>query len=548
MKQRIEIWKKLYEYGRERIGAFYIFIGVQMLAELLTLVGPFIYIKLIDKIMMEERLYFLKYIIVSLLVVYAFSTLLKYIAMKLHNYFFLYLEAKIQKKLLHNYFIIPHKIISKFDTGDLKKRVTDDIESVSAFIEKNVVTDLILGVQIGITFFLLFKMSPILLGISAIFIPFSVLVTNVLGKRAQKITQEERNIQGTYEQHLYNFLGNWKEIKFYQLSRTIIEKIKESWVPLRKIILKKQEINFLSKAFVSFKDYVILEMGMYFIGGFLIFHGRLTLISFIAFMSYFKFFLQYVTNISENIFDYQQEFPRLRNILDMISFEEDKRVKINQFHELSLQNVSVTLSGNHILQDISFSVKNGEHIFLIGRNGSGKSTLLKTIMGLQKVSCGEININGIPLKEINEHSIYRSIRYLPQTPCFLNGSIRDNLSISNPDLTEEEMIAACENVDLWSYIKTLPKKLETQMGDSGMRFSGGQRQRLAIARVLLSKPEVLLLDEITSSLDEENSQVVQKLLQDNFKGKTIIQVSHKWKEVGNDSKIIAMRSGRIQKR
>ena len=480
--------------------------------------------------------------------VYAFSTLLKYIAMKLHNYFFLYLEAKIQKKLLHNYFIIPHEIISKFDTGDLKKRVTDDIESVSVFIEKNVVTDLILGVQIGITFFLLFKMSPILLGISAIFIPFSVLVTNVLGKRAQKITQEERNIQGTYEQHLYNFLGNWREIKFYQLSRTIIEKIKESWVPLRKIILKKQEISFLSKAFVSFKDYVILEMGMYFVGGFLIFHGRLTLISFIAFMSYFKFFLQYVTNISENIFDYQQELPRLRNILGMISFEEDKRVNINQFHELSLQNVSVTLSGNHILQDISLSVKSGEHIFLIGRNGSGKSTLLKVIMGLQEVSCGKININSIPLKKINEHSIYRCIRYLPQTPCFLNGSIRDNLSISNPDLTEEEMIAACENVDLWSYIKTLPKKLETQMGDSGVRFSGGQRQRLAIARVLLSNPEVLLLDEITSSLDEENSQVVQRLLRDNFKGKTIIQVSHKRKEAGNDSKIIAMRSGRIQKR
>lgn len=547
MKQRIEIWKELYGYARDRIGTFYIFFGVRMLIELLALVGPFIYIELIDKIMMEEQLYFLKYVIVLLIVVYVFSALLEYIAVKLHNHFFLYLESKIQKKLLQNYLIIPYKIISKFDMGDLKKRVTDDVESVSAFIERNVVTYVIMLLQVTITFFLLLKMSLFLLGISAIFIPFSFAVTNVLGKRAQSMTQEEREVQGMYERSLYNFLGNWQEIKFYRLSQTAIEKIKENWFQLRKIILKKQEINFWSKAFVSFKDYVILEMGMYFIGGLLIFHERLTLISFIAFMSYFKIFLQYVSDISENIFEYQRDLPRLRNVLNAISFEEDRGVKVSEFQELSLRNVSVTLNGNNILQDISLSVKNGEQIFLIGRNGSGKSTLLKTIMGLQEVSCGEIDINGIPLGKINEQSLYRIVRYLPQTPRFLNGSIRDNLSISNPDLTDEEIIAVCEKVDLWSYIKTLPKKLETQIGDSGVRLSGGQRQRLAIARVLLSKPEVLILDEITSSLDGENSQVIQQLLWENFNGKTMIQISHKWDEVGSDSKIIVMRSGRIWK-
>lgn len=171
--------------------------------------------------------------------------------------------------------------------------------------------------------------------------------------------------------------------------------------------------------------------------------------------------------------------------------------------------------------------------------------MLKVMMGLQHISSGKIAINGISLDEINEQSLYKIIRYLPQNPHLLRGTIRDNLSISNPDISENELIAVCKKVNLWSYISRLPNQLDTQIGDSGMKFSGGQRQRLAIARLILSKPEVLVLDEITSSMDEENSHLIQRLLKDNFKDKTIIQISHKWNEIVNYPRVLVLHSGNI---
>lgn len=431
--------------------------------------------------------------------------------------------------------------------GNLKKTITEDVTAVLVLVEKNIFQYSLSIITVFTLSILLFVISPLLAMIAYLFIPLSFWVTKKIGIKAEQLTKDIRDTQGEYEKLLYNLLGNWEFIKYNQLFSSIKGKVEIYWQKLSVKILKKQTVSFANRAFMSFKDYIVLEMGLYFIGGLLVFNNKLTVVSLIAFMRYLSVFLKGVTEISDNIFEFYQNLPQIQNVAETVSIIIPRRKELQSFSAVKLHNVSVTFEDSRAeaLSGINLTITRGEHVVITGHNGSGKTTLLRTIMGMQPVQTGTILVNGIPIGELNEKSIYKKIRYLPQSPHFINGTIKDNLSISNPEISEASMIAACEKVNLLSFIQKLPKKFDTEIHDSGIRLSGGQKQRLAIARLILAAPEVFALDEITASMDEENSQMIQDLLQNEFRDKTVIAISHKWSEISTFSRLIIVNSGKI---
>lgn len=547
MKNRMTYFMQFSPYMTQRKKDLYIWALFELFIKILILVNPFIYIQLIDKIMVENQLYFLKYVIASILIVYFLSGIAKIVSWKFHNRFFLNFEKNLQNALLNKYLDMPIGKILRSDLGNLKKTITEDAATVLVLVEKNIFQYILSIITIFLLSILLFVMSPILAIIAYMFIPLSFWVTKKIGRKAEQLTKDIRNTQGEYEKSLYNILGNWEFTKYNHLFSTIIGKVEIYWQKLSVKILKKQTVSFANRAFISFKDYIVLEMGLYFIGGILVFSDRLTIVSLIAFMGYLSVFLKSVTEISDNIFEYYQHLPQIQNVAQTINIDIPQHKKLQSFSSVKLQNVSVSFEDSCVdaLCDINLTIKKGEHIVIAGHNGSGKTTLLRTIMGMQPVQNGNILVNDIPIREIEEKSIYKKIRYLPQTPHFINGTIKDNLSISNPEISEDRMIEACEKVNLLSFIQKLPQKLDTQIHDSGIRLSGGQKQRLAIARLILADPDVLVLDEITASMDEENSQMIQNIIQNEFSDKTVIAISHKWSEINTFPRIIIVNSGKI---
>ena len=194
---------------------------------------------------------------------------------------------------------------------------------------------------------------------------------------------------------------------------------------------------------------------------------------------------------------------------------------------------------------VNFRIKKGETLGIMGRSGSGKSTLLKLLMRFWDPQEGSISINGINIKDINTQSLYSNIDYMTQTTILFAGSIRDNLRIAKADASDEEIYEALRKASIDEYIRKLEHGLDTRVSDLGDNFSGGERQRIGLARCFLTDSQLLLLDEPTSNLDSYNEAIILKSLVEGSQDKTIVMVSHRESTMGVCDRIIRVKDSRV---
>lgn len=198
-----------------------------------------------------------------------------------------------------------------------------------------------------------------------------------------------------------------------------------------------------------------------------------------------------------------------------------------------------------VLKDITFDIKHGEKVALVGKSGEGKTTLTSLLLRLYSVNSGKITIDGTDIATVTQKSLRQNIAVVFQEASLFSGTIRENIAYSKPGASDEEIEAAAKSANAYEFIKKLEHGLDTEIGERGLKLSGGQKQRIAIARAILKDAPILILDEATSSLDNKAEKLVKEALERLMKGRTTLIIAHRLSTIAGVDKIVTLKNGRV---
>ena len=299
----------------------------------------------------------------------------------------------------------------------------------------------------------------------------------------------------------------------------------------------------------------MLKVTVLAVGGYLTFAGEISVGSLVAFFLYIELFLQPIRRLMQFAQQYEDGmsgFERFVEIMNTKSSIVDSpgAVELSDVRgNVAVENVSFSYNGGEkVLSDISLNIPAGKMIALVGPSGGGKTTLCHLIPRFYDVSAGRITVDGKDIREVTLHSLRSNIGIVQQDVFLFAGTVRDNIGYGKGDATDEEIAEAAKKANIHDFIMSLESGYETYVGERGVMLSGGQKQRISIARVFLKNPPILILDEATSSLDNETELKIQASLESLSRGRTTLVIAHRLSTIKNADEIVVISSSGIIER
>ncbi len=404
---------------------------------------------------------------------------------------------------------------------------------------------------IGLLFVMFYQNWKLAL-IAIIMIPLASFAAKNLGRRMGKITTEAQVEAGNLTSYLLEIFKNHKIIKIFQ------QENKENIRVKNRIDILKEKNKKIATVLVRATPIMetltgIMIGSLIFAAGKLILSGELGLNNFFSFLAAMMLAYQPVRSLATlnmTINTGLSAAKRVLPIVDMKNLIDEKKDAINlelKIGNIEFKNVSFKYKNTekNVLNSINLKIIGGKMNALVGHSGAGKSTILNLIPRFFNCTDGSILIDNQSINKLKIESLRKHISLVSQDTTLFDDTIRNNISYSKPDATDEEIIEASKNSFSHDFIDKLPKKYETQIGENGVKLSGGEKQRLSIARAILKKTSIILLDEATSSLDSETENKIQQGLSFLTKNKTTIVIAHRLSTILNSEKIFVIDKGQL---
>lgn len=518
---------------------------------LLGILGSFYFQFLVDDILKYNLEKMLHIISIGFIILSIFSVLLN--AFRIH--LIMYLAQRIDIPLMLGYYNhvieLPMNFFGTRQVGEIVSRF-NDAAKIREAISNAVLTMMIDVLMVVIGGCVLFKQNQLLFRITIIPVVLYSAIVFLFNKPIKNINRVTMEDNAKVTSYLVESLNGIETIKSFNAERKVNLETEKRFVKLIKSTFKDGWINNIES---SLKEGIKLIFGIVilWIGAYEVIHGSLTIGQVLAFNALLAYFLTPI----ENLINLQPEIQtaivaadRLSEILDLeVEKSKDEQSKIKPATlkgNIEFKNISFRYGTRQlILKDLNLSINQGEKIALVGESGSGKTTIVKLIMNFYECEKGELLINGYNIKDINLEALREKIAYISQDIFLFSGTIKENLSLGGDNIDLENIVEACKKAKIHDFINSLPLRYNTLIEENGENLSGGQKQRLAIARAILKKPDIIIMDEATSSLDSTTEKAIERTMYEFSKDITTIIIAHRLSTIMKCDKIYVMDKGKI---
>ena len=446
---------------------------------------------------------------------------------------------------------LPIAFFHKEQTGVLMSRITNDVNIIKTMVSTAVTGSLKDSFTIvGLTFVIFYRDWKMAL-FAFIILPVAFFPIVEFGRRVRRISTGWQEAMADLNSFLHETLAGNKIVKAFGMESYEKKRFFNKTLDLFKLEMKAVVARSLSSPIMEFLG----GLGIAFIiwyGGYKVITGSSTAGTFFSFMAAVLMLYDPVKKLSGLNNAVQQGLAAADRVFDIIEMESDIKEKKNPLaikrgpHRVTFENVFFKYDDVMVLRDINLDVKAGEVLALVGMSGGGKTSLVNLIPRFYDVTRGAVRIDEMDIRDVSISSLRDQMGIVTQEPILFNGSIRNNIAYGKWNATDKEIIKASEAAYAYDFIQNFPKKFDTNIGELGGRLSGGEKQRICIARALLKDAPILILDEATSSLDAEAEMLVQKALENLMKGRTTFVIAHRLSTIDYADRIVVIVKGRVE--
>lgn len=547
-----EIIKKLFKYisPYRHYLIFALFLSVITVA--FTLLAPILMGNGIDLIISKGNVDFpaLKKIIVKIIAVIAITAIAQWLMNLCTNKLTYNTVRNIRLNAFAKLEKVPISYVDNSPQGDLISRIVTDIDLISDGLLMGF-TQLFSGVitilaTIGFMISINFKIALIVILIT----PLSFFVASFVAKRTFNMFQAQSIKRGEMTSHINEMITGQKIVKAYCHENESKEKFEKINKELETVGVKALFFSAITNPATRFVNGLVYS-GVGIFGAVSAISGHISVGQLSAFLTYANQYTKPFNEISSVITELQSAFASAKRVFEII--EADEEQSDNELYTLekadgtlSLNDVSFSYTPDKpLIENLNLKVSKGERIAIVGPTGCGKTTLINLLMRFYDVTDGNIKISGNNIKEITRHSLRRSFGMVLQETWLSKGTIKDNIAFGKPDASYEEIVEAAKNAHAHSFIQRLPQGYDTVVSDDSENISSGQKQLLCIARVMLTLPPMLILDEATSNIDTRTEKKIQSAFEKMLKGRTSFIVAHRLSTIKNSDCILVMNKGHI---